>query len=321
MKKNLLKVLPLILILALAVFLLVLFFKDPKEHNFFEYNIDDFKKVDKELVSHKETKQIAIDKRPKDFAYSKGHIYILTDTYVQIVTTDGTEMNRIALDTIPNRLAVYGNGDIVVGYGSYISIYSIDNGLLRTSAKINGRPQITSMTVSDTTIYLADAGNRQVLILDSNLNIANAFMGESGVSERHGFILPSLHFDLAVNAEGELWVTNPGLHAIQHYTENGRLRRYWRKPTFDITGFSGCCNPYYIAFLADGSFVTSEKGLVRVKIHKPSGAFSSVVATPLSFPNGKKAPAVAVDSDDNIIILDYDKKMLRFFERIKTENF
>jgi hypothetical protein len=79
-------------------------------------------------------------------------------------------------------------------------------------------------------------------------------------------------------------------------------------------GFSGCCNPAHFTFLPDGRFVTSEKGLVRIKTYKPSGEFEGVVAAPSKFKNEGEAPDIAADSNGNIYALDFDKKMIRVFE-------
>ena len=47
--------------------------------------------------------------------------------------------------------------------------------------------------------------------------------------------------------------------------------------------------PISISLLADGRFVTCEKGLPRVKIYTADGGFESVVAGPESFPENAKA--------------------------------
>ena len=75
-----------------------------------------------------------------------------------------------------------------------------------------------------------------------------------------------------------MWVVNPGMHAFENYEFDGDLRAFWENTSMKIDGFSGCCNPAHFTFLPDGSFVTSEKGLVRVKVHKPSGELLGVVA-------------------------------------------
>jgi hypothetical protein len=118
-----------------------------------------------------------------------------------------------------------------------------------------------------------------------------------------------------INADGDLWVVNPGLHALENYTTDGQLREHWNSTTMQTEGFSGCCNPAHFTFLPDGRFITSEKGLVRIKTYKPSGEFEGVVAAPAKFKDEGEAPDIAVDSQGNIYALDFDKKMIRVFEK------
>ena len=144
------------------------------------------------------------------------------------------------------------------------------------------------------------------------------FEGNAESEAGHGFIVPSANFDLAVNSFGELWVVNPGKHALEDYSDEGRMRGFWESRSFEIDGFLGCCNPARITTLEDGSFVTSEKGLVRIKIYDQSGKLLSVVASPDLF-NGDdgKAPEVCADENNVIYALDFDKDMVRVFEPIE----
>jgi hypothetical protein len=69
--------------------------------------------------------------------------------------------------------------------------------------------------------------------------------------------------------------------------------------------------------MENGSFVTSEKGLVRIKIYDQSGKLLSVVASPDLFKEEGKAPEVCAGSDGVIYALDFDKDMVRVFEPLK----
>jgi hypothetical protein len=51
-------------------------------------------------------------------------------------------------------------------------------------------------------------------------------------------------------------------------------------------------------------------------VYSSSGEFESVVAAPEKFTADGKAPDLAVDEMGNIIALDMDKKMIRFFNPI-----
>jgi hypothetical protein len=54
--------------------------------------------------------------------------------------------------------------------------------------------------------------------------------------------------------------------------------------------------------------------LVRIKVYKPSGEFSGVVAAPEKFKDEGEAPDVAADENGNVYALDFDKKIIRVFE-------
>ena len=74
--------------------------------------------------------------------------------------------------------------------------------------------------------------------------------------------------------------------------------------------------------LDDGSFVTCEKGLVRVKVYDPDGSFLGVVAGPETFdidPATHPAAAfdVAADKEGRIFILDTVRNIVRIFTRKK----
>ena len=81
-----------------------------------------------------------------------------------------------------------------------------------------------------------------------------------------------------------------------------------------IEGFSGCCNPVHVASLPDGSFVTSEKGLLRIKIHNQIGEFVTVVAMPDQFDKDTGDVDIAVNSKGQILVLDPKRKQVRIFQ-------
>jgi hypothetical protein len=70
--------------------------------------------------------------------------------------------------------------------------------------------------------------------------------------------------------------------------------------------------------MADGRFVTSEKGLTRIKIYSQKGELESVVASPDVFVEEGFAPEVAVIGD-TVVALDFDKKMIRIFGKSESK--
>ncbi len=288
-----------------------------RAENPFEFNMDTLRIVDEEKISHRETIQIIVGETlPVNIASNKGNIFLLTANFLQVITPKGKEISRFNLENNPACLTVTAGDTIIIGYENYLVAYNLHGEILNRSSIAAENAFFTAVVNSGNQIFVADAGSRQILVYNRGLVQTGAFHGQSGVSDLHGFILPGKQFDLAVNLEQELWAVNPGMHAVQNYTPEGRLRGHWRKSSFGPEGFSGCCNPSFIEFLSNGRLVTSEKGLVRIKIHNISGEFESFVAPPSAFQHGYKAPAIAVDINDKIIALDFDKNLIRIFEPI-----
>ena len=130
---------------------------------------------------------------------------------------------------------------------------------------------------------------------------------------RPGFIVPSPHFDVAPSADGTVWVVNPGLRRVENYAADGVRREAWGQSSMAIDGFSGCCNPTDIAIAGDGSFFTSEKGLVRVKRYDRHGALIGVVAGPDAFDEDTTGLDLAVDSAGRVLVLDPSRRKVRVF--------
>jgi sugar lactone lactonase YvrE len=195
-----------------------------------------------------------------------------------------------------------------------VNVYNGTGMLLKTWPTLTDSAMVTAIAASETSVFVADAGNRKVHRYNHAGQLLASFDGKADEGVLHGFIIPSGFFDLDINPDGDLWVVNPGMHALENYTEEGNLREHWNNTNMMTEGFSGCCNPAHYTFLPDGRFVTSEKGLVRVKTYKQSGEFEGVVAAPVKFAEEGKAPDVATDSVGNVYALDFDKKMIRVFE-------
>ena len=203
---------------------------------------------------------------------------------------------------------------IYVALEKQVLVFSADGTGIAEWSLTGENTFITAISAFEENVFVADAGMRRIVRFSKDGTIQNEFEGENGYEEIHGFIIPSPYFDLDINEYGDLWVVNPGIHALENYTYEGKLREHWEITSMQTEGFSGCCNPAHFTFLNNGSFITSEKGLVRIKVYKPSGEFESVVASPVKFKDEGEAPDVAVDNLGNIYALDFDKKIIRVFE-------
>ena len=283
--------------------------------NPYELDIDPFSKVDTTLILYSESRDFKLNfSQPTGVCLNNERIYIVGDQKMQIIDPGGKLLKELPLEQKPTCVFA-SNEKIFVGYRNSITLLNCDGLKIAEWNSFPDNTVITSITEKSGTVFVADAGKRVIRKFDLAGVSQGEIEGKSGNDQIHGFIVPSPYFDLAFNPDGELWVVNPGKHALENYTLNGELRTWWSATSVKIDGFSGCCNPAHFAFLPDGSFVTSEKGIVRIKVYKPSGEFLGVVAAPSKFKENSRAPDLTVDKEGNIYALDMDRKMLRIFVR------
>ena len=287
---------------------------DKRPDNPYEYSVDQFKSVDTALIKYDETVDFTFgDLDLRGIAFANNKLYLVEDYYLVIVSPEGEKLAKSELPESPICVTASSTG-IYIGFRNYIGQYNMNGRLVKNWEVLNGSTVLTSLAVTDSLLFAADAGNRRVLRYHTNGTLSGSFVGKRDSSDLHGFIIPSPYFELAINSDGELWVVNPGRHAFENYTFDGQFRGFWENSAMTIDGFSGCCNPAQMAILPDGSFVTAEKGMVRIKIHKASGELLSVVAPPEMFATETHAPDLAVSPSGDIYALDYERKMIRVFQ-------
>jgi sugar lactone lactonase YvrE len=297
-----------------------------------EYSYEIDLSVDPNLIIYEEsneplntgftsTNAIALD--------SQGSVYIAGDKAVRVFAESGKLLDEIVLPGVPRSLTVADDGKIYVGLINYIAVYSRQGKQLASWESLGERALLTSIAVKSKDVFVADAGNRIVLHYDINGNLINRLGRKDSERNIPGFVIPSPYFDLVMRRDDLLRVVNPGMHRIEAYTFDGDLEFSWGKYSTNIEGFCGCCNPINIAVLGDDSFVTCEKGLARIKIYDPEGAFVGVVAGPEQFgvtahvcntPEQCQSGGydVAVDARDRIFVLDTVKNVVKIFTRKKA---
>jgi hypothetical protein len=134
------------------------------------------------------------------------------------------------------------------------------------------------------------------------------------------------YFDLAIAgwpaACGKPWKTQG-----EAYTVKGDLEFAWGEFGNRPEDFTACCNPVSFAVLSDGSIITCEKGIARVKVYDTFGKLRGFVADPkdmanISQPDGFKIERtqrygfdIAADDNGHVFILDRSRNLVRFFKR------
>jgi len=307
----------------------------------FIYDVKDLAKIDPNLILYEESAGVISTglKTARAVAIDlEGRVCVAGDKVIRIFADSGDLVREVKLADSPRCLTVANDGKFYIGMKEHVEVYDGRGKRLATWQSLGDDAVLTSIAVSKSDVFVADAGNRIVIHYDTAGKLINRIGAKDKDKDIPGFVVPSPYFDLAVARDGLLRVTNPGNHRIEAYTFEGDLEFSWGRFSSNVEGFCGCCNPVNFAILrgsrsagTDDSFVTCEKGLTRVKIYDVEGAFVGVVAGPEQLVEGGAARIdewasegkaigfdVAVDAAGRIFVLDTIKNVVRIFTKIKA---
>jgi ligand-binding sensor domain-containing protein len=317
MKQKIIIISAIILLLTLVAFMVKdFFFSKPESRNPYEFELNNVRTGDTSMAGYSETSQIktTLEEIHGLETDASGQIYISGKDGVEIFDTSGKAVNKFKIDGIAQSIAISENGNILLGIRDHIEIWNNRGKQLSKWPSFGSDAVITSIAVEGNDVFVADAGQKVVYHCDLKGNLINKIGLKDPATGVPGFIIPSPYFDLGISKDGNLWVVNPGRHSFEKYSFDGTLLTSWAKASMSMEGFCGCCNPSNFAFLNDSMFVTSEKGIERVKVYKTDGTFMAIVATPDQFEAGTKGLDLAVDKQNRILVLDPVKMMIRIFE-------
>ena len=295
----------------------------------FVYDISEFETTDPELLLYDPAEQFVTGfERVKRLAAAPGNRFLVAgDRSVKFFNSDGTAESEIPLEATPHCLLVAGDDALFVGYANGFGVYDFDGRKKWRSPELPERTFLTSMAVGDDFLYLADGGNRQVLMCDKTTGeVVDRFGKKDASRDNPGFAVPSPYFDLTVAKDGQLRVANPGRLRVETYSPDGRYQSSWGEPGMKIDRFCGCCNPVFFTMMPDGDFITSEKGLARVNIYDAEGTFKGAVAGPETLVDDKELAKracadcrigagfdVAHEESGRVLVLDPFRMVVRTF--------
>lgn len=285
--------------------------------NPYEYNIDSFMQFDTSLLKYTEILRIPLPFRSAQAIAldDSDNLYVAVDDSLAVFDSDAGLRSVLPANGVVRCIAAGGDGRIYLGMTDHIEVIARDGSRLARWLSLGDTAYLTSIAVTGERVYAADAGNRIIRVFDKEGNELAPIGGRDEARDIPGFIVPSRYFDVAIDPDGFMWAANPGRHTVENYTSDGGLRSSWGIFSMNIEGFCGCCNPVHFAVAADGSFITAEKGIPRVKVYDCMGILESVVAGPDSFTEGTEGLDIAIDSAGRIYVLDPVKKHVRVYER------
>lgn len=244
-------------------------------------------------------------------------IWVGGDRAVRCFAPDGARHAEIILGGEPNCLATVG-GRLYVGLEEHLEVFDLRGTRLAAWKTLGEQAILTAVATAEHDVLAADAGNRIVWRYDDGGRIQGRIGAASQARRIPGFLITSRDFDLALGADGLVYVVNPRALRVEGYTLAGDLERHWGQGSPALADFFGCCNPAHLAVLPDGRFVTAEKGIPRIKVYTAEGRFECVVAGPRQM--AATAAAVATDRRGRIYALDPVARSVRIFERTNEIN-
>ena len=324
MKQRIIIIISLILLLAVIGYMVFdLFFTESgRSNNPYDYGLNELRKSDSSLIAYREVQHFSpglleiygITTDPAN------RIYVTGANGVEIYNPDGTLVSEFPFQDTALCITVAPDGKVLLGMGDHIEIMNPEGEIISRWKPEGETSVLTSVATNGADIFVADAGKKIVYRYDKEGTLLNLIGEKDSLKGIPGFVIPSPYFDLGMGRDDELWVVNSGRHLFEAFRPDGTLISTWGKASMDVEGFCGCCNPSHFAILPDGSFVTSEKGIERIKVYLPSGDFKCLVAAPYQFDEGTCGLDVAVDSKDRILILDPWRNHVRIFIHKGDEN-
>ena len=232
---------------------------------------------------------------------------------IEILNPQGVHVTRFVVSSPVRCLATSSQGDIFAGLSDHVEVF--DQTGTRKAVWKSPDPQtmLTSIGVSSSHVFVADCANRIVWKFTPAGELVGRIGQKDQVHRKSGFVVPSAFFDLAVAVDDSLWVVNPGLHQLEHFTAEGKFLGAWGHFSMEAPGFCGCCNPSNMALTPDGEFITSEKHIVRVKQYDAKGQLKGVISGQEDWPDKAVGLDLAVDSKARILVLDPTADIVRVY--------
>jgi len=246
----------------------------------FQYDVSAYETTDPKLITYDESGRIPTGMLdPKCIEISTGgRLLVAGDDVLRVMNLDGSAASSFTLPGKPTALCAMPSGGFAIATKNRLSVLDPSGTTVADNSGFDEKTYVTSLAVIGDVLFAADAGHREIMRCDFACAVQSRF-GRAGAGDGNpGFAIPSAYFDMTTGADGLLWVTNTGRHRVEAYTPEGVFELGWGETGMAIENFCGCCNPVHCTRLPDGRFVTSEKGLNRIKIYDVRGKFAAVVA-------------------------------------------
>lgn len=257
------------------------------------------------VIPFKESKALAVDKLD--------NIYVSGDKSILILDKAGKQLTKFETPITATAITIAADMKVYVAFENHISTYDSNGKHINEWAAIGDKSYITSVAISKTNLFAADAELELVheYLLDGTFIRS---IGSTDKKDIDSFVLPSYFFDVAIAPDNSLWAANTGKHKMLNFDTDGYLLSSWGETSAAVEGFCGCCNPSHFAIMQDGSFITTEKGIVRVKKYDATGKFVAAIAGPDYFQQSSTGLEIAINSENEILVLEPARNKIHIFK-------
>lgn len=241
-------------------------------------------------------------------------IHTLGDDEVRVFAANGEFLHAWPAPSGATCLAVGPDGHVYVGSPGQVDFYSYDGHHAGAfPAGDAGHPAaITSIKAFRDEVLVGDAAARCVRRYDHTGHM----LGLVGTQDKtHGFMLPNRSLDFDVDVHGVVHATDTGRHRVARWRLDGSFAGTFGKfGHANPEDFVGCCNPVNLALAPDGTIVTGEKLIARVKVYAPSGELLGLIGA-AHFDQSATHLFLAVDANGRILAGDPVRREVRVFAR------
>lgn len=307
-----------------------------KKTSNFVYDISEWETTDRSMLLYEPEKEFETGfKRCKRIAAHGDKVFVAGDRSIKIFSSSGSLESEIKLSRPPHCMHITPEKELYVGLANFYEVYNFaGEKKLRAPRPEGENTFLTAIAVHEDTVYVADAGMREVLVCDRKTGVVKSRFGKKDEELKNpGIVVPSPYFDLMVSGVGEICLANTGRLRMETYSLDGRFKETWGGPGMDVDKFCGCCNPVYFTLAPNGDYITSEKGLARINVYGPDGKFKGAVAGPDMLVEDKALAKqacndcsvgagfdVAIDDNGRVLALDPFRMTVRVFKPIDEKN-
>jgi hypothetical protein len=239
-------------------------------------------------------------------ASPEGTIYLGGESFIKSLDSNKSELWKISTENRITALAISGD-TLYAATPETILLVSSRGEMLNEWGPFEMNPIITSVSADDKKVAFADAGSKRIFILNKNGEVSS-MLGQS----ENQFVVPSPYFDVALSGN-YIFIAHTGKRRIEKWTTEGIKVSEFGEPGTAPGAFCGCCNPSHFALIPQG-FVTSEKGINRIKILDAEGRFVEFVSSLNNFTPSVPLDIASADGTE-ILAADNMKSKLYIFHR------